>query len=232
MKALYQLSKKIAGFDFFPWLVMQKAHGATEVVFDPRSAKTDKFPADQVGRRYESILKPGPALAGLPSSEGREGVDNGLYHQMTLIGLVAKGMKVPRLKSVLPPGKEKYTVTLRNMQRYSNRNSREADWRTFAAEIGARVIQDYEVEPIHLHERMALYAGAEMNFFVTNGPVMICFLSEYPAMGFDVQNSPPKGVPHGGRYNFMLPQHQQIWEPDTLPVIRKHFEAWLKSRWV
>jgi hypothetical protein len=79
---------------------------------------------------------------------------------------------------------------------------------------------------------MALYAGADMNFFVTNGPVMCCFLSEYPAMGFDVQNSPPKDVEFGGRYSFMLDQHIQVWEPDTLEVIRRHFENWRKSRWL
>jgi hypothetical protein len=146
--------------------------------------------------------------------------------------MVRGGLQIPRLKSVLPPGKERYTVTLRNFDRFPTRNSREADWRTFAAEIGALVIPDYEVEPIGLHERMALYAGAEMNFFVTNGPVMLCFLSEYPAMGFDVQNSPPKGVEKFGQYPFLLPQHRQIWEPDTIENIRKHFEAWRKGRWI
>jgi hypothetical protein len=94
------------------------------------------------------------------------------------------------------------------------------------------VIPDYDDVPIHLHERMALYAGAEMNFFVTNGPVMSCFLSEYPAMGFDVQKSPMKGfgVPFGESYPWLLKdRHFQVYEPDTLENMRKHFAAWKRT---
>jgi hypothetical protein len=229
--ALYALSRRIAGFDFFVWAVMQRAGGAQAVAFDPRDPKTDKFTLDEVARRYESILKPGPSLLGMESFEGTEGIQYGPYTQPELCRLVQQGLKIPRLKSPLPPGNEKYTVTLRNFRRFTNRNSREQDWRTFAAEIGARVIPDYEVEPIGLHERLALYEGAQMNFFVTNGPVMLCFLGEAPAMGFDVQNSPPAGFKFGESYPFLLPQHRQIWEPDTLENIHKHFRAWEKSRW-
>lgn len=232
MKAIYRLDTHIAGFDFFCWLVMQKMFGATEIVFDTRNPRHDKFSRDQVMRRFESILLPGPALLGMPCSIGTEGGQVGPYHQADLVRLAREGRQIPRLRSVLAPGKERYTVTLRNFGRWTNRNSNEEAWRLFADEIGARVIPDYEVEPIHLHERMALYAGAEMNFFVTNGPVMLCFLSEYPAMGFDVQKSPPTGagVPFGESYPFLLPQHTQIYEPDDLDVIRRHFSAWRGRR--
>lgn len=232
MKALYSLRKKIAGFDFFPWLVMQAQAGATEIVFDTLSPNANKWPLDTVMRRFRSILWPGPALLGLPCSIGTEGAQLAPYHQADLVRLSYAGVKFPRLKSVLPPGKERYTVTLRRTQRSDGRNSREADWMVFAREIGARVIPDYDDVPIGLHERMALYAGAEMNFFVTNGPVMLCFLSEYPAMGFDVQQSPMTGfgVPFGDPYPFLLPQHRQIYEPDELPVLRKHFELWMREK--
>lgn len=235
MKALYALSRHIAGFDFYPWLVMQAGHGARNIVFDIRNPKTNRWSADAVMRRFESILRPGPALLGLSCSIGTEGTQLSGYTQGELVRLCRRGFKVPRLKSVLPPGKERYTVTLREEGRIPERNSNLEAWRTFAAEIGARVIEDYEVEPIHLHERMALYAGAEMNFFVTNGPVMLCFLSEYPAMGFDVNISPmtKSGVPFGDGYPWLLPdRHRQIYETADLPTIRKHFQAWQKSRWV
>lgn len=233
MKALYELSRRIPGFDFFIWQAMQIAGGATEIVFDTRNPRTNRWPEATVMERFRSILQPGPALAGLRCSEGTVGKQFGGYTQPELIKLVRGGLKVSRLRSVLPVGTEKYTVTLRKEGRMPERNSNDSAWRTFAREIGARVIEDYEVEQIHLHERMALYAGAEMNFFVTNGPVMLCFLSEYPAMGFDVQNSPPQGIEPGGQYPWLLPdRHRQIWEKDELPTIWKHFEAWQKSRWV
>lgn len=232
MKALYSLSNKIAGFDFFCWLVMQAQAGATEIVFDSSKPSTGKWPLEMVLRRIESILLPGPALLGLPCSIGKEGAQLAPYHQADLVRLSYAGVKFPRLKSVLPPGLERYTVTLRRTQRSEGRNSREADWMSFAREIGARVIPDYDDVPIHLHDRMALYAGAEMNFFVTNGPVMLAFLSEYPAMGFCVNDSPMSGfgVPYGEPYPFLLPQHRQIYESDELPAIQRHFEAWLKEK--
>lgn len=233
MKALYRLSSKIAGFDFFPWLVMQKAAGATEVVFDVRNPSTRKWPRETVMRRFESILLPGCALAGMKATVGTSGrEDIAPYHQRDLVRLTREGMDVPRLKSLLPAADVEYTVTLRNTQRSPGRNSRPDVWREFAAEIGARVIADYDDAPINLHQRMALYAGARQNFFVTNGPVMLCFLSEYPAMGFCVNESPMTkfGVPFGEKYPFCLPQHHQIYETDTPEAIRRHFEAWKKSQ--
>ncbi len=229
MKALYSLSSKIACFDFYAWQAMQAQAGATEIVFDKSNPKTAKWPRETVLRRFESILWPGPALLGLKRSIGTVGGQLAPYHQRDLIRMSRAGVQFPRLKSVLPPGKERYTVTLRNTQRSPDRNSNEAEWREFAAEIGARVIPDYDVEPIHLHERMALYAGAEMNFFCANGPSILCFLSEYPAMMFDSQNSTLTscGLPLGEKYPFCLPQHFMIYEPPALPTIRRHFEAWL-----
>jgi hypothetical protein len=229
VKALYRLSNKIAGFDFYLWLVMQAQAGATEIVFDTASPSTGKWPLRTVMRRFESILWPGPALLGLKCKLGTDGNPKlAPYHQSEMVKLCHQGITFPRLKSVLPPGNERYTVTLRKTQRNLGRNSDEAAWRAFAAEIGARVIPDYDDEPLHLHERMALYAGAEMNFFVTNGPVILCFLSDYPAMSFDCQNSPMThiGIPLGQKYPFCLPQHQQIYEAPTPEAIRRHFDLW------
>lgn len=233
MKAKYELRRHIAGFDFFIWQTMQQAAGATEIVFDIESPRLKRWDFETTMRRFESILWPGPALAGLPCSKGTEGSQLSGYTQPDLIRLVKAGLKIPRLRSVMPACNARYTVTLRKEGRMPERNSNESAWRTFAREIEAVVIEDYEVHPIHLHERMALYAGAEMNFFVTNGPVMLCFLSEYPAMGFDVQNSPPQGIEPGGQYPWLIPGlHRQIWEPDTLDVIWREFNNWQKSRWV
>lgn len=229
MKALYSLSTKIACFDFYAWLVMQAAYGATEIVFDKANPKTAKWPRDVVLRRFESILWPGPLLLGLKCSIGTVGVQLAPYHQRDLIRLSRAGVQFPRLKSVLPPGKERYTVTLRNTGRSPDRNSNEAEWRKFAAEIGAHVIPDYDDYPIPLYERMALYAGAEMNFFCANGPSILCFLSEYPAMLFDAQNSTltSSGLPLGEKYPFCLPQHFMVYEPPTMEAVHRHFEAWL-----
>lgn len=226
MIAGYSLEHKIAGFDFFTWLVMQGR--ATSISFYIQKTRSNKFTHEEIMRRYESILKPGCALAGMDYDELGQGEFVARGGQQELVDHCRRGGKFRRLKTVLPPGKERYTVTLRNTRRWPWRNSNEEVWRDFAKEIGARVIPDYEVEPIHLHERMALYAGAEMNFFVTNGPVILCFLSTYPAMSFDVGQSPliNLGIPMGGQYPYLLDCHRQIYERDTADVIRRHFYHW------
>lgn len=232
MKALYDLSNKIAGFDFYPWLVMQAQAGATEIVFNKRNPNTKKWPIEIIRRRFDSILWPGPALLGLQASIGTDGEHPAPYHMRDLVRLSRDGVQFPRLRSILPPGKERYTVTLRNTQRSETRNSNEAAWRTFAQEIGAHIIEDYDTQAIGLYERMALYAGAEMNFFVTNGPMILCALSEYPFMAFDYQKSSMRGagLQPGEKYPFCLPQHHMIYEPDDLDVIHKHFNAWRNSK--
>jgi len=230
VKARYDLGDGIAGFDFFQWLVMAQALGATEVVFDTRTVKTTKWPEKTVRRRFESILLPGPALAGMPASIGTEGERVCGVHFRELVAWWLAGGRFKRLQSVLPPGRARYTVTLRKTDRHPTRNANEADWRAFAKEIGAVVIEDYDVKPIHLHERMALYAGAEMNFFTNNGPAILCLLSEYPAMLFDcgvMSNQLRKcGIEYGNPPPFCLPQHRLIFESGELANLRRHFDAW------
>lgn len=231
MKAIYPLSLFPTGYDFFAWMAMQQAYGATEIVFDIRNPRTHKWSLKTTIERFQSILFPAPALAGLSCSIGTEGEQLAPFYQGDFVRLCSEGMKVHRLKSVLPPGNERYTVTLRKTERSPVRNSNDPAWREFAAEIGARVIEDYDVQPIHLHDRMALYAGAEMNFFVSQGPDMLCGLSEYPCMSFNCHllNVRKLGIEVGGSPPWTLPQHHSIYEPDDLPVIRRHFEAWREA---
>lgn len=229
MIVTYDLAKRIASFNFFEWLLVQKALGATGVAFaNTKNPKTNKWPRETVIRRYKSICIPGVALAGMTvEKEGGPELSFGDVHD--LVDRVRAGMKMPRLRSVYPPACERYTVTLRKTQRRPDRDSDEKVWREFANEIGAYVIEDYDVKPIHLHDRMALYAGAEMNFFVTNGPAMLGILSEYPTAMFDCQNSPitKVGVPLGEPYPFAIPgKHFMIYEPDTAENIRAWFENW------
>jgi len=230
VKANYNLSKKIAGFDFFPWLVMQAAHGATEIVFDKTNPNTSKWPLHTVMNRFESILRPGPALLGLPHSFGKDGGQLAPYHQSDLVKMSRAGVKFPKLKTVLPPGNERYTITLRNTQRAAGRNSRADDWKAFAKEIGALIIPDYDDKAIGLHERMALYAGAEMNFFVSNGPGILCSFTEYPCMIFDCHLAAGSlrhdGIDYGKPYPWMIKNQYTIWEPATLENIRRYFKAW------
>lgn len=235
LRALYDVSLDIVGFDFFNWLVRAAGDGATSVVFRDTFVKTNKWPEATAKRRLRSILQPGPALVGLPASVGNEGRNLWSAHLGKLVRDVRAGKPIATLESVLPPGNAHYTVTLRNTQRAPLRNSNAPAWRAFAAEIGARVIEDYDDVPIGLHERMALYAGAEMNFFVCNGPMHLCSLSPYPLMCFAADKAigafENSGIAFGGQYPWMRENQRFIWEPDEPAVIRRHFDAWRDGAW-
>jgi hypothetical protein len=203
-------------FDFFNWLVDVKKWGVDRVVIDDEIVRTAKFPETIVRQRIESIIWPGPALAKLPVVRGKKGMTIGNRKMDRLLH-----GKFPRLTSVLPPRKDyRYTVTLRNYQHHPGRNSDLELWRMFAKEIGAYVFEDFADQPIHLHDRVAICAGAEMNFGVTNGPVWLLFLTPYPvtmfdcainASGFNTQH-----VPTGGQPPWALPNQRLVWERPTM----------------
>jgi hypothetical protein len=235
MNALYRLSQHIASFNFFEWLLYAQTQGATHVNFDAQNAKAVKWPADQVERRFRSILLPGPALAGMTHSIGSIGHDFGNPSGALAVAAWKSG-KMRRLCSVKAPGNERYTVTLRKTYRANGRDSDEEVWRTFADEIGARVIPDYDIEPIHLHDRVALYAGAEMNFFVSNGPGVLCSFTEYPCMIFDTHlaagSLKSDGVGGwGAQYPWMVKNQYAIWQAATLANIRRHFYSWTQGNY-
>ncbi len=232
MRARYDLRTKTANFQFFNWLALAKARGATEIVLDADQPKTAKWSADEAMARFRSIIVPGALLGRTKVSFGDQGRDLGFdsHHIETFVSHVRGGGRWDRFTSVRPAGKARYTVTLRRLERFPKRNSNEAAWRTFAAEIGATVIEEWSVRPTPLIERVALYAGAEMNFFVNNGPMHLCSLTPYPLMAFgcpEAQGALARiGVPAGGQMPWCLPQQRLVWEMDELPALRRAFSGW------
>ncbi len=224
MIATYRLSKHLPSFEFFYWLVMVKADGASEIVFDISNPKTRKFPLADLQRRFHSIIEPGPALAGLPYRFGSDATQLDATASQ-LIAWYNSGRRFERLKSVKPPTPCKYTVTIReNLAGARARDSGPA-WRQFAKEIGAIVIEDYYREPTHLHNRMSLYAGAKMNFGVCNGPLALLSLTEYPVAMFvnteSARNSNTRwGSVPGENFPWMYENQRLVWKSDDLNSLR------------
>lgn len=230
MIARYPLGEYVASFDFFDWLVMVKAKGATEIVFDVSRIKTTKWPEHVVRERLRSILEPGPALAGLPYRFGGDGDPVVSPHMREIVTWVRGGGSFDRLRSVEAPERHRYTVTLRNDARIPARNSNDKAWRTFADEIGAFVIEDYDDHRMHLHDRMALYAGAKQNFGITCGPMHIISLTEFPMMMF--ANAATHGgyrnvgIEPGGNYPWCNDHQHIVWAEDDLESLRTAFREW------
>jgi hypothetical protein len=118
-------------------------------------------------------------------------------------------------------------VTLRDYDRYKERNSG-PDWRRFAEEIGAVVIEDFTRKPIHLHDRMALYAGAEMNFLTGNGPGSCLLYSDYPYTLFNGRVNRAYHKEHGWldeNLPWALPNQRTLWVMDTYENLRAAWES-------
>lgn len=237
MRALYDLGRWLSSYNYFEWQCQAEANGATTVVFDIRKIRGDKWPVAVSLKRFWSICEPGPALIGLPCEvfgPGETGHTNAKDIAQPgggpLVAFWKSGRRFKRLRSVRPPVTERYTITLRKTQRSPLRDSDEVVWRAFANEIGARVVEDYEVAPIHLHDRMALYAGAEMNFFVSNGPGVLCSLTTFPCMLFNTHHARESlladGMKEWEQYPWMLKNQRAIWEQATPGALREHFYHW------
>ena len=230
MIATYRLSEHLASFEFFLWLVMVRSAGASKIVFDisnPTKKSRKVGGIDQVLPRFYSIIEPGPALAGLKHRMGNdESTLNASANQFAYWHRA--GNKFERLKSVKQPIARDYTITLRKSALVKSRDSNEDAWRRFAEDIGAMVIEDYYVKPIHLHDRMALYAGAKMNFGVANGPMVLLSLTPYPVTQFMIPPSSSSaiadGIKAGHDLPWALPHQRLIWEDDTYDNLRRNFD--------
>lgn len=228
--ARYDLGYEIAGHDFYTWLVMAVAKGATRVVFGTRRVKETKWTAEHVLERFRSIIEPGPALAGIKYSIGYGGETNFSSPHMKDLVKFCKTSKIHRLKTVLEPENlgSYYTVTIRNEPRILDMNSDQAAWRKFAREIGAVVVEDNYDVPMELHKKVAIYAGAKMNFGVVNGPMHLLTLTEYPVTIFKANVSAPNlakhSVPFGTTPKWFRENQKLIWEDDRYDNLMREFE--------
>ncbi len=182
MEAVYPLRKSPACFNFVDFICAAKTHGATSVVFDTSEGYSKKYSPEITEQRMKTIVEPICELAGMPFRYGVRdyfGIDCG-YHSSSPVRAHRWSGRLEKLKTIKPAGTERYTVTMRDYDRIPKRNSNREAWLKFAEDIGAYVIEDWNVSRIHLHDRMALYAGAEMNFGVVSGPMALCEYSDYP----------------------------------------------------
>jgi len=232
--ARYPCATELNTFDFFGWQAQVAAMGATEIVFDTSHGFGPSiWPPEVQRRRFDTIIAPGPAMLGIPSREGTDGEQLASSRFRYLCDFADMHPDFPRLRSVSTPARGiKYTVTLRNQAKSRHRNSNAPAWRIFAKEIGAVVIEDFDDKPIHVHERMSLYAGAEMNFGITCGPLVMCSLSAYPCalfgFGWEWGNGflEKAGLRYGQQMPWMGKNQFAVWDRDHLDTIREWFREW------
>lgn len=207
-------------YDFFAFLCSNHALGAKSISFTPPSAKRlRKWPQEEAMKRFHNYILPGPRLIGLPIDVAGIGEgDLGTTH----LHLMPRNFK--RLETVLAPVKYHFTVTIRQTFHNPDKNSDQAVWYEFAKKIGAHVIEDHAKVPIALYDRMSIYAGAEMNYGVNNGPMELIFLSPYPLTMVSDPATTMKGYSGHGVFetgkdrpwDFLLPNQRVSWGRPTV----------------
>ena len=220
----WDTGKRVSTYDYFTWQTQVASAGATEIVFRTDNMRSTKWPLQEAKKRFLNYIWPGPGLHRIPCRIGTDGdAEIGSIHMQDL------PENFTRMRSVLPPDSERYTVTLRQTFHNTFKNSDQDLWREFANRIRARVIEDHAVEPIGLYERMALYAGAHMNFGVPNGPVSILWYTPYPlCMVSDPATSAKSwgghGYKPGDRIKFLLDNQSVVWAKPTMDILMREFE--------
>lgn len=217
MNCVYDLSKYPANFNFVEFLSASVAYGADRVIFKNSKNVRKKFGPDETAERIRSILEPCCELMGVAHefSEGT-GIDPG-YHIGVTIKAYRDTGRIGKFKSQ-KAGNARFTVTLRNSKRYPQRNST-PDFERFAKEIGAAVIPDYADKRMPLAEKLALYAGAEMNYFSPNGVGAMCWASDYPyrlfMYGVDADYHAKQEFPVGSQFPWAGNNQRVIWKSPT-----------------
>jgi len=211
--ATYDLETQPTTFDFVNWLVNALTHGATEVSFaNFDRIQVKKYPAAVARQRFRNIVLQVCRIAGVPVLDGI-----GERFSYFWKDCPQNPWKFPYLKKY-----NHTTVTLRNYNRNPQRNSNVAAWRKFAAETGALVIEDYGITPIPLVDRWDLYQ-CRMNYFVDNGPAVLCYYSDAPYATFGWEMTPHlenMGFHKGYQFPWANDNQRLIWADDTYENIK------------
>lgn len=234
---LYELGNRPASFDFVTCLATATALGCKHVRFVYGKWKPKNYTVQQAEERWRSIVEPAPALYGLTYSIGeRYGVE--VNHLLS--AAVACYRKTGRIGKIPGPcvAGDYVTVTLRK-SRNPERDSKEAEWRKFAARCDRKVVilPDNEDGALSLSDRMKLYAGAYLNMMVINGPLTLCLHSDAPYVSMRTigcersgSTSPAQitkltGITHGFQFPWANANQRLSYLDDTAENIEAEYLA-------
>lgn len=227
--ACYELAFQPTTFDFATFLVTATTLGATHIRFVHRGKlKPKDYSEEESWRRLENILYPLCKAIGVEYSFG-EPLGISYQHIFSQV-LGAYRDKGCIRKFAGTPKKSGYvTVTMRE-SRKPTRNSNRPEWEKFIkwCPQPVEVIEDFSVKPISLKDRLDLYAGADLNLMVANGPALVCHFSDMPIMEIKYINASPEffgnlqvhGIEHGFQWPFKSKRQKIVWQDDTFENIK------------
>jgi hypothetical protein len=194
------------------WLSIAKSAGATELSFVNRDRiQVKKYPSAVANARFERIVLPLCELSETPVVEG-----DGERFSYWWKDLPANPWKFPYRRKY-----EHTTVTIRDSFRNFHRNSNRPAWLRFAKETGAVVIDDADKVFMSIGERWDLYQ-CRMNFFVENGPTVMCWLSDAPYTAMNLKMTPHQekmGFFEGYQLPWANRNQKLVWKEDSFENI-------------
>jgi hypothetical protein len=261
--ACYHCAMVPNGFDFLTWLITQEIYRIDSEAPGPLKVAFWRGRNPQANPWLDKVYRPLIGMIGAIEDDKalrRMGAD--VHVTRTIAAMYRVGAKLPLLKAVgnhdLPSNV--ITITLRENDSFPHRNSDLIAWYEFGKRLKAHgqhvvfvrdtakadePITGCETSPLasrDLDARMWLYEHAKMNFFVSNGPMMLAALTEnIPYITF-VQpeemdskydaNKPhfwklKMGVEMGEQFPWAGTHQRIVWEKATLPVIFRAYEQWI-----
>lgn len=230
--AVYDLAVRAANWDFVIWAVNVRDLGYKQInLFAGDLAKKKDLkwltPA-QIMWRVDNIMIPAVWALGMRyelHDKGDRHVGSDHYYHFR--------PNFRRLE-VAAPWHGKHTVTLRNTPYKPYRNSNRAVWLEFARRINAIVIEDHSIAPISFEERFRLYAGAAMNWGVSNGPTAALFTTPYPVTMmcdeiFDRKGFAGLHILPGGQVPCSLPNQNLVWGDITVARLTEQYRKFYEE---
>lgn len=261
--ACYNCSMVPDGFDFLTWLITQEIYRIDSEAPGPLKVAFWRGRKPQPNLWIDKVYRPMIAMIGGVEDDkalGRNGAE--VYVTRTMAAMYRAGAKLPKLSAVgeydgLPKGA--VTITLRECDQFPHRNSDLLLWYEFSKRLktaGERVIfvrdtskadepltgcETFPLASKDLDARMWLYEHSKLNFFVSNGPMMLAALTEHVPYITFVQpeemdsrydaNKPvfwkiKMGVEHGEQFPWAGSHQRIVWEKPTLNNVMDAYIRW------
>ncbi len=225
----YPVSHGPLGYDYMVWLidaemtrVREGAPAPLKVGFWCGRDAERRMHSDRRRMWLDNVFRPMlPMIGAVEDERAIYGHCKEVYVPRDIVAAYHRGEKVPKLKPRIPvPYHGAVTITLREAEHGATRNSRVSDWLQFADWVQARVpaviivrdtakaddpVPGFSTSPRasrDLDYRFALYEGAAINLFVSNGPCGFAFFGSRPGLVFA---EPPTGDGSGEFWN--TPEH-------------------------
>lgn len=263
--AVYDLSVNPPAYDFLVFMQTALQEGANAVWFIPgfqigvqteggekeerrRLAHVALPICDLYGLKYEFGEWTGEHTSVWPDSRVRKIVDGRLVkqraHQIYWLKQVVKPFPVMPTQQALDrvndkfKGKRPIVVTLRTSRDRPLRNSG-PDWKRWAADHDAVVLEDWCVSWMSIDDRVAHYELASLNIGSISGQLHLCILSERPYLALKVLNNHYKndaskewweknGFQVGEQMPWAGPHQRLVWnyEDDYASIEAEFLKFW------